>query len=279
MEPVSLNILKDYCTDEQFSGILRALTVLNDHGFTMISQILEDEIALSMATPSAVAENLIQYRLMPLMKEYTNSMGVVVHPEIGLTELSNLLFGLLQIEFYEDKASLYEILDDAEDNVEALLDVLGRVTIYPAQYFEPLIDEVRGSLIDKLVELCTPSEGTPETLYTTVEYQRAKERVKRFLAHLKEKDPVLAAEHLDTQLFKLGVDNLALAQLHADALEDMPEAQAVAQLCLMAVASKFEDQELVQVLKQYVEVSQSDIVRATSIGRKAQALLLEVKYG
>lgn len=120
------------------------------------------------------------------INELFGQLGVECDPDLKLEEIIVVFEGLMQIEFWEDKAQLAALVEAYDDTIGALCAVLSHITAVPSATLEAWIINVEWSLVENIARLNDDNTSEKEENIMLpedpVRYERQKAAIKRWMA-------------------------------------------------------------------------------------------------
>ncbi len=263
-------LLDGLATPAQIDCVVDACEALSTHGYQDHWFSIEQLTASSVDDPTELTNTIIIESLIPTYKELFTSMGITVSSDIDLSQCVELFRGVMQLENFDDNATLHGIATCDESNEDILLSLLEVVTTRQSEHFAPLIDDVKSSFIQAIAKLT--SNFIDAVPIDRACYDRAKFRVKRLLEYCQRTQPSLLDTPLDLSLLRLGYPLEGLLHDKRDDIEDMPVQLASLMLLLYVYCSEVTDDRLDAVIGRELEVTFSNVVTAMDVAKRIAKL-------
>lgn len=271
-----MSLLAGLGTPAQLQAVAEAVTLLSDNGFHQCDQMLQDEIAMCADEPTKLIGNLTELRLIPLFRDFLESMGIALVPGLPLSQVCEIFDATIRIENFEDQDLIYSLATSEEDSVETYLAILSVVGTKPEEYFAPMIENVSDHVIARIAEVV--GDFTPPPVVDQAAYYRAKGRVLKCVEVFKIDYADVYAEYVKLDALRLGCPaDLLMVDIH-DNHDSIPELVAVVLIVLYVASSDVPDSELSK--RVHAEISQTftELVPAMSASKAAVRLLAKVGY-
>lgn len=270
------SLLTGLATPAQLQAVAEAVTLLSENGFAQCDQILQDEIAMCADEPTKLIGNLTELRLIPLFRDFLESMGIFLAPNLPLTDVCEIFDATIRIENFEDQDLIYSLATGDEDAVETFLAILSVVSTKSEEYFAPMIEQVSDHVLTRIGEVV--GDFTPPTIVDPTCYHRAKARVLKLIE-------VLKVDHVDTYErwvkpnlgeLRLGCSAEGLLQGLHDSTDEMNVEAVVVRTTLYVMSSEVGDIEVSKCVHASLGESYTALPDAMAASKHAVRLLSKV---
>jgi len=263
-------LLDGLATPAQIDCIVDACETLSAHGYQDHWFSIEQIFTSAVDDPTGLVHTIINEQLCPLYRGLLASMGITLAPDVTLAQSVEVFRGVMQIENFDDNATLYGLATCDESAEDIFLSLLEVVTAQQSEYFAPFIDGVTDSFIRVVAKITSNFVDTVPI--DQVYYNRAKSRVQRLLEYCQTTQPTLLETPIDLSTLRLGYPLESLLQDKRDMIEDLPVQQASLLLLLYIYCSEVPDDVLDAVVSRELELTFSNVVTAMDAARRITVL-------
>jgi hypothetical protein len=244
---MSYDYLKAYLdvttSPEQSDVLIQACTLLHDAGVSGHDYALEQELALGDDSDTSTTLQSIYNCINPLMHIVIANFGITLVEEANLSQLVDILNGLLLIDNYGDPVTLVNLCDGLNNPEEALSDILTYVGALSAGEYLTLIESVNPSFLEKIVETLQSNnhgmdDDEPQPLQEAADYARL--RLRSYVSSF----PVTLAKVAVVNGMRLGLPFDLTIETQVDQLGILMPDQVPNAVLGLALASDLPDDQL-----------------------------------
>lgn len=238
-----------YDLDRKLTGIISDSQIeLIDDCLTAMSlynyDITASELQLFMENCGQLEAILIQDSVMDIVKRGLNEIFNLL--EVGVMDcqlwhMKDIVRGLYYIENTDQSSFVVDVINNAESNKEALLELLAHFTGKSADYYFPFLDDYTTSYLNKLYEVHLPIANLEVEDIAEVD-KSVIDRCRKFMDKYKH---TLMADAVINEQIKPGVStnllfekyNLQLSALYPNAIDQLA-IEVVGLMCLSNMPNK-----------------------------------------
>lgn len=263
--------------EDSANEILSAAEALLTINYTDHVDAFTDYLAQAENQETIVAVDAIRQQLDDCYRKVFQTMGIqLVDEPVRLEVMTAILRALVLVDDYEDKGSILSFCGDSTTPEETLGELVEFLT--PISWVDvlPVLSEVKGQLISRIVEVCEAAENLKLTTADAEVIDVTQQKV-RAKSYLEAHQDTFAEEALLSGI-PLGAPFEALVGNFIERIEPLAPAAAAKELVGLLLISEVPDSKLSEALSEELEKIFTDINHLSKVNVTASELMRGVSY-